>query len=113
MSGNNAPTFTEAPASATMKIDYKGYDVLFTLRAGTGAELLDKLSKAVDYFESHNISPAANGHAKPTPAGDAPLCPAHNKPMKQSQRGGWYCPVKLLEDGGDGKPVYCKQKVGQ
>ena len=49
-----------------------------------------------------------NGHALEAAA---PICPTHGKAMKPSQRGGWYCPVKIAEDDGAGHPVYCKQKA--
>lgn len=105
-------TFTEAPASATLRIEYKGYDILFTLRDSTGTELLKKLEGAITHFEKLGIKPALNGHKAATLAsGDAPNCPTHNKPMKPGQKGGWYCPTKIAEDDGTGKPVYCKQKA--
>jgi hypothetical protein len=36
--------------------------------------------------------------------GDAPKCHVHHRPMKQSQYGGWFCPVK------DASGSYCKVK---
>jgi len=107
------PTFTEAPASATLRIEYKGYDILFTLRDSTGTDLLKKLEGAISHFEKMGIKPGhQNGHSTPsgTP-GNAPNCPSHNKPMKPGNKGGWYCPVKIADDDGTGKPVYCKQKA--
>jgi hypothetical protein len=57
---------------------------------------------------------ASNGDNGTSDAGNesAPLCPTHNKPMKPSKYGdGWYCPVKVADDDGTGKAVYCKQRV--
>jgi hypothetical protein len=105
------PTFTEAPASATMRIDYKGYDILFTLRDVSGAELLKKIEGAVAHFDKAGIKPANGKPATLAAVGDGPMCPAHNKPMKPGRNGGFYCPVKLLDDDGSGKPVYCKHKA--
>lgn len=108
----------EAPASATVRIEYKGYDILFTLRDSAGTELLKKLEGAIVHFEKLGIKPA-NGQSPRSAnvaSGDAPSCPTHNKPMKPSGQGaGWYCPVKVAETGGgaDGsKPIYCKAKAG-
>jgi hypothetical protein len=43
--------------------------------------------------------------------GNAPTCPTHGKPMQPSKHGGgWFCPVKVADDDGTGKPVYCKQR---
>ena len=47
----------------------------------------------------------------PTDSQDLPpSCPTHNRPMQRGKRGDWYCPVKVADDDGTGKPVYCKQR---
>lgn len=82
----------------------------------------DQLKERIEFLNSHDdmfraLLPAlfantaelmlkhlpANGSAAP---GDAPVCPAHNKPMKPSKNtaGEWYCPTKT-----DGK--WCQHKV--
>ena len=111
------PAFSEAPASATVKVTTPGgYDLMITFRATRVADLLQQAQTVEGWLIAHNFTPAPafKGNGKPSqgdaaPA-DAPLCPTHQKPMKPGKNGGWYCPVKLLEDDGTGKPVYCKQR---
>lgn len=109
-------TLPEAPASVTVKVLYRGHDVLFTLRGLDGRSVLSRLDVALTWLESHGATPAAtSGGAKAAAAADsgpAPTCPTHGRAMKQGKRGGWYCPTKLLDDDGSGRPVYCRQKAG-
>lgn len=104
--------FTEAPASVELRFTLRGYDCSLVLKDVTGQGALTRLDTAITHLEKigsepNAPAPATNGHAA---TGTAPICPTHGKPMKPSQRGGWFCPVKLLEDDGSGKPVYCKAK---
>ena len=109
---NGAPVpttlaFTEAPASLTLKIAYKGYsDILFTLRDTSGAALLDKLDAAFVKFEKMGITPSAGRSTGPVASGDTPICPEHNTPMKQGKRG-WFCPKSVGEHPQTGKKIYC------
>ena len=105
-------TWTEAPCSLTIKVNFHGYDTLLTLRGESGADVLPKLTGAIDWLKANGGQPTpgrnGNGHSDP----NAPVCPTHHTPMKRSKHsGGWYCPQKIAEDGGDGKPVYCKCKA--
>lgn len=104
----------EAPASATLKIELRGYEVLFTLRDTNGRDLLAKVDAAITAIEAMGGKPAAppvrggNGgspkRSVPVPAdGSAPVCPDHGA-MRQGQYG-WYCPKKQ----GDGS--YCPYKA--
>lgn len=113
-----APTFTEAPASATARVisPVTGLEWMLTTRAATTRELLGQVRTLETWLIENgwHAAPARaeaahNGNGQAA-QGDAPLCPTHGKPMKQGKGGGWYCPVKLLEDDGTGKPVYCKQR---
>ena len=107
-----APTFTEAPASLTLRFSYKDYDdILFTLRDASGAGLLDKLDAALVKFEKLGIKPAptrtpAGAPIAPSgPVGETPVCEYHG-PMKRNNRNnGWFCPKKM----GDG--TYCKTRA--
>ena len=100
-------TYSEAPASLTLKIAYRGYsDILFTLRDSSGAGLLDKLNVVIDRFEKMGITPASAARGSAPANGDAPQCPEHGKPMKQGKRGGWFCPQIITEV--QGKKIYCK-----
>ena len=105
-----APTFTEAPASVTLKISYRGYtDILFTLRDNSGVGLLDKLGPVIDRFEKMGITPNAGqrGPSQPGPAQSAAggaICPEHGTPMKQGKKG-WYCPMVVTEV--QGRKIYC------
>lgn len=105
----------EAPASATLKIELRGYEVLFTLRDTNGRDLLAKVNAAIDAIEGMGGKPATppvrgggNGGAPkksvPVPAdGSAPTCPDHGA-MRQGQYG-WFCP-KRQADGS-----YCPFKA--
>ena len=116
-----AQTWTEAPASATLRVvTPTGYEVLLTTRAGRMADLLGQLTTLEAWLVDHQWQAAptgkpqgkaqAQGDAANSVQGDPPLCPTHQKPMKMGKGGGWYCPVKIAEDDGTGKPVYCKQR---
>lgn len=115
---------TEAPASLnTYYISPGGFRWQLTIRPGLDAKemtaLLERAKKAEDWLTKKGYKPyvpfKANNASAPQAGGDggeAPLCPAHGKPMLPSQHGGgYYCPVKVAEDDGTGKPVYCKQRV--
>ncbi len=110
---NGSTPLPEAPASATMKIEYRGYEVLFTLRDHSGYKLIEKVEKAIDVLEGLGATPASSkrGGRKsksqyieaPTD-GSAPRCPVHNAPMKASNYGGNYCSRK--DEAGN----YCSYK---
>jgi len=115
MSENMA--FAEAPASWTVRYRTPdGFDAMLTLRAKSGRDVLERAESAMKWLREKGYIPQAGGLS---PKGDngegasqeAPMCPTHQKPMKRSQHGGWYCPAKIADDDGTGKPVYCKQKV--
>lgn len=104
-------TWTEAPASVNVRAHYRGFDVLLTLRADTGRDVLTRLGAALDWLEAHGATPTtARPTSSPAPT-DAPVCPTHGRAMRQGRRGGWYCPERIAEDGGDGRPAYCRQRV--
>jgi hypothetical protein len=84
-----------------------GAKVEFDLPAGTAADLVERVDKLVSILIDKGWGVAATGDSSQD-TGGAPLCPIHKKPMKPSQHGGWFCPVKIAEDDGSGKPVYCK-----
>ena len=107
----------EAPFSwNTRYLTANGWTCQLTIRSDTGADLFDKVEKAVAWLTEKGCTPAegyrttsasSNGNGS-TP----PMCPTHGTPMKASKHGGgWYCPTKVADDDGTGKPVYCKQKV--
>lgn len=56
-------TLPEAPVSATVKVAWRGYDVLYTTRGHTGGEVLVALDKAMTWFEEHGGKPAPHGNA--------------------------------------------------
>lgn len=117
----------ESPASVNVRLtsDHNA-DIQLTLRSGVTLDeakaLLDTLAATLKYAAAtYHLTPAprlgrsaaadlpATGEANGNGAAP-PVCPTHGKPMKPSQHGGWYCPQKLLDDDGSGKPVYCKHK---
>lgn len=120
-SGAPGAKLPEAPASATLRVTWTGgYEVLFTMRDVSAGGLIDKIDRAVKMFQERGIAPAgaprgsgSTPGATPAPAsGNAPVCPTHGVPMKPSKHKGFFCPQKVAEDDGAGRPVYCKQKVG-
>jgi len=116
--GTQAGAFCEAPASwNTRYLSTTGFECQLTLRGADPVALLKLANELMSKMAEAGIKPA-NGHrAQPVavageePADVAgPMCPTHNKPMKPSKFGGWYCGVKVADDDGTGKPVYCRQK---
>lgn len=108
----------EAPASVTVKLAYRGRDVMLTLRGLDGRSVLGRLDAALDWLEQHGATPATSTTTSAGPAAAAvdqvaaPTCPTHGRPMKQGKRGGWYCPAKLADDDGTGRPLYCRARAG-
>lgn len=127
----------EAPCSATVRVNWRGHELLLTLRGFEGASTLVRLGRALDWLEGQGATPAS-GRARPGPergatlvdvgngsgsrgqgqaaaAGSSsnagPVCPTHGRPMKQGKKGGWFCPAKVAEDDGAGRPVYCRQRA--
>lgn len=102
----------EAPAAVTVKLAYRGHDVMLTLRGMDGRAVLARLDAALTWLEAHGA--AAAGASRPSGVAEAaaPTCPTHGRPMRQGKRGGWFCPVKVADDDGAGRPVYCRAKAG-
>jgi len=117
MAENGTATIPEAPVSWTARYTSpEGFDCMLTLRGSEVKAVMGQAKAAVEAMVKAGCKPQASRPAASSNGNgngeNAPLCPTHGKPMKKSQHGGgWYCPVKIAEDGGDGKPVYCKQKA--
>jgi len=63
MSTETIATYTEAPASFTVKLQSPdGYDCLLTLRGTSGADLLPKVGQILEWVKEHGYAPT-NGHA--------------------------------------------------
>ena len=111
-----ALSFDEAPASANCRIvDASGFEWQITVRASDWRDLLRQAGELRAALVKAGCKPAggrSSGANANGASANAPTCPTHGSPMKQSQHGGgWFCPVKVADDGGDGKAVYCRQKV--
>ncbi len=112
---SNEMNFSEAPASINLRFNYKGYNgVMLTLRGPSGLDVLQKLDAALAKLDAigatpHTGTPPRSTHGS-NENGSVPQCPQHG-PMKPSKHGGYYCPKKIAEDGGNGKPIYCKAKA--
>lgn len=136
MSDNgNGAALPEAGFSATVRIvnPANQFEWLVTTRAETAKDGLPRLALvekwATDngylsldaYVDQRKAERAAaapansnqpqNGNGHDDQDGRPPVCPIHNRVMKPSQHGGWYCTAKIAADDGTGKPVYCKHKV--
>ena len=91
-------SFQEAPASwNTRYVHPSGFECQITLRGETGAELLEKVEKAIEYllkvgcqpytYVRNGAKPAANGNQN----GEG-WCPIHSTQMKRWEKDGrnWY-----------------------
>ena len=120
--GNGHPpaqTWTEAPASATLRVvTPTGYEVLLTTRAGRMSDLLTQLTTLETWLVDHQWQAAPTGKGKPQAAQgdaateDAPLCDKCGQPMKRrttkdGTRSFWSCATKY----GDGN--WCQGKPKQ
>ena len=107
--------FSEAPASINIKtVSPGGFDVMVTIRDSDTSALMPRMLSALEWLSAQGFNPTTNGYKPRTSrnGNSAPMCPTHSTPMKQSKHGsGWYCPTKIADDDGAGKPVYCKQRV--
>ena len=109
----------EAPVSwNTRYVDPRGFDCMLTLRGDNLKTVMTTATAALTAMAAQGCKPsnghapsAGNGNGSSSSSTQAPMCPTHKTPMKQSQHGGWYCPVRIADDDGAGKPVYCKQKA--
>jgi len=113
----------EALASFSVKaFSPSGFDCMLTIRDSNTQNLMKRAEGVLAWLTVKNFTPPparsynGNGNAQAASAGDgdesAPMCPTHHKAMKRSQRGtGFFCPVKVADDDGTGKAVYCKQKA--
>ena len=114
--GAAAPSFGEAPASATVDaISPSGRRWLLTTRAATVGELMQRVEYLDRWLSDHAWStkaaaPSMAGQGNGQAQGETPTCPTHGQAMKQGRRG-WYCPVKIADDDGTGRPAYCRQTV--
>lgn len=95
--GDELRTWTEAPASVTVRVQLAGYDTMLTLRGDSGADVLPKLQAAIDWLHDNGAAPTSsatngngNGHGG---AGAAPeICPTHHVAMQRREKNGdvWY-----------------------
>jgi hypothetical protein len=127
-------TFSEAPASVTIRFILDGYDCMLTLRDIAGQAALTRLQGAMTVLAAMGAAPRArdyeqhaareyeqgvthpNGNGTPPPAQDAfnriaPKCPRHGIEMKPSKFGGWYCGEKVGTNPNTGKTTFCDQKI--
>ena len=113
-----AQTWTEAPASATLRVvTPTGYEVLLTTRAGRMSDLLTQLTTLEAWLVDHQWQAAPTGKGKATQGtqgdgdeSDAPLCAIHKTPMVRRSKDGrswWSCSHKL--DTGEWCPYRPKQ----
>jgi hypothetical protein len=116
----------EAPVSWTARyVSAEGFECLLTLRGQDLATVMAQAKRATEAMSKANCKPTAPRGGQPAPAaaasapaqiaapaGQAPMCPAHNKPMRRNKRNdGWFCPVKIADNDGTGKPVYCQSRI--
>lgn len=99
-----AAPLPEAPVSLTIKVVFRGYDTLVTLRDTTGKGAFTKLAAALDYIEANGGGPTLTrpAHAAPPPAGPQMLATGHATGPAGAETGtvaaAWY--VVAPEPGG-------------
>ena len=64
-------TWTEAPASTTIRFALEGYDCMLTLRGESGADVLPKVQMAIEWLKKTNAEPTTRGNGNGR-AGGAP-----------------------------------------
>jgi len=98
---NITPIESKKPATlATHTITYQldGFPITTTLE--TGASIRD----VVDRLKAIGAQPPERSHDATIAPTKAPLCPAHNAPMKPSRKPGKFYCAKKVEDG-----EYCRE----
>ena len=114
-----APVWTEAPASATLRVvTPQGYEILLTNRANTMNLLLGQLAALETWLSEHGWQPAPTRSTGGPPAqaaqGNAPteeaaICDTCGRPMKRKERSDgkgyfWSCQTKYGSEWCKGKP---------
>lgn len=105
-------SFHEAPASVnTFVVSPAGYTYQLTMRAGKVADVLSQAATLEQWLAAHDWKPAPTRQTTATQASQnaAPLCPEHQKPMRQGKHG-FYCPAQVGIHPQTGKPLYCQHK---
>lgn len=107
--GKQAETLFEAPVSATIKMTYRKYDTMLTLRGFSGAEVLDKLDKAITWLENHGAEPTTSKSANGSLPNER-ICPEHGAKAKLREKSGdrWYS-HKAYDEGGN--EYWCRIEV--
>lgn len=99
----------EAPVSATVKLNYRGYDTMLTIRGKTGAEVLTKLDTALTWLEDHGAEAT-----RPAPAssnGNGPkVCSIHHVAMKERSKNGDTWHSHKAVDPETGTEFWCRGK---
>lgn len=106
------PTFSEAPASATVEAyDQGGRRWLLTTRASTTADLLTRLPLMQTWLDDHGwqSKPASKASQPEQPSEPAPTCDKCGQPMtrrqtKDGSRSFWSCQTRYGSEWCKGKP---------
>lgn len=98
----------ESPASLTIKVDYRGYDTMFTLRDETGVALLEKFDRVIDKLESLGAKPQGAPNTELTFEAEEIVSTMHDGTVYWKVKGGVYTkfgvtiwPEVLQESGFD------------
>lgn len=110
---NDKPLFEEEEApvvyhypqiSLAATVQHKGWTITVTAADMSADQFVDLLTRKGFTQTNPTTAPVANPSA--TPTGETPMCPLHNRRMKVSNYGGWFC---TFSDPSTGEK--CKQKV--
>ncbi len=108
-------TWTEAPASVTVRVQLDGYDTMLTLRGESGADVLPKLQAALEWMAAHGAEPTTtttNGNGHNGGAGAPPeICPVHSVAMQRREKNGdvWYSHKAVNPE--TGSEYWCRGKA--
>jgi hypothetical protein len=95
--GELYPTYPRIELETT--VTFEGFTFRVTFRDTS-------LAEAIKVLQRRGCQPTTSpAVSQPAPANGAPpICPVHNKPMKPSQKSGWFCSQKVGDD-------YCKERA--
>ncbi len=116
--GAASPSFTEAPASATLRtISPTGYDIMWTVRADSVKGLTERVAFLAEWLGRQGYTPTparpATGAAPAQGTGQAEaepaICDQCGRPMKQKPRRDgkgyfWSCETKYGSEWCKGRP---------
>lgn len=100
LAGAATPPDGKRPVAVTIhaQLDGFGFELEAVVYVGELPGLMKKLREA-------GVEPQGQPLPKPATEDALPVCRIHGRPMKESKKGGWFCPAKLADGS------YCEEKA--